>query len=195
MPLVTRVCERCSASFECEHWRKKRFCTKYCGDHASKNKRHGLSYSLEHRSWRNMIDRCTNPLCKYWPNYGGRGITVCERWFVFENFYADMGPKPTDRSRYSIERIDNSKGYQPGNCKWATPHEQNNNRRGCWTPEEDQKIRDTVARGLNFRQAAEALGKPMGSLTARAYRIGIKSGQPCPPRAAVTFPSTTRGGK
>lgn len=170
--IVDHICAYCGSPFKAHDWKGQRFCSKSCGAHVSKNRRHGLCYSLEHRSWRNMIDRCTNPRCKYWPDYGGRGISVCDRWMTFENFYADLGPKPTDRPRYSIERIDNSKGYEPGNCKWATPKEQNKNRRGCWTPEEDEKLRQAIDTGVSLKEVSKMLGKPAQY---RAYRIGLKS--------------------
>jgi hypothetical protein len=77
-------------------------------------------------TWCSMRKRCYNAKTPSYRNYGARGITVCERWMTFANFLADMGDKPEG---LSLERIDNDGNYEPGNCKWATPAEQNRNNR------------------------------------------------------------------
>lgn len=91
------------------------------------NFKHGGVATPEYRSWSMMKVRCMNPKSRARQNYGGRGITVCERWFDFANFYADMGPRPSPE--HSLDRIDNSKGYELGNCRWATDSEQGRNKR------------------------------------------------------------------
>lgn len=87
---------------------------------------HGMYGSPEYKSWRAMLDRCRNPNSYAFDDYMGRGITVCDRWSKFENFYADMGSRPPG---LTLERVDNSKGYTPGNCEWVTRKQQTNNRR------------------------------------------------------------------
>lgn len=88
--------------------------------------KHGKTGSRVHRIWQNMLNRCKNPNVPCYPNYGGRGIKVCERWKSFENFLADMGePGP----EMSIDRIDVNGDYEPLNCRWATAIVQQSNTR------------------------------------------------------------------
>ena len=87
---------------------------------------YGLSDRSTYYSWRGMVQRCTNPARRDYPRYGGRGITVCERWLDFRDFLADMGERPEGRT---LDRIDNEGNYEPSNCRWATPEEQMANTR------------------------------------------------------------------
>lgn len=94
--------------------------------------RHGHArqgaHAAEYDCWVAMRQRCSNPRNPMWHNYGGRGIQVCARWInSFENFLADVGHRPG--RGYSLDRIDNDRGYEPGNVRWATAKEQGRNTR------------------------------------------------------------------
>jgi hypothetical protein len=93
---------------------------------ATANLTHGASRSREYSTWSGMWQRCRNPKSVAFAKYGGRGISVCDRWRLFENFLADMGRRPAGTS---LDRIDVNGNYEPGNCRWATPEEQNKNQR------------------------------------------------------------------
>lgn len=111
---------------------------------AKQNLTHGLSGHPLYRTWNGMVQRCTVEHSKDYPYYGGRGITVCDRWLDVRNFIEDMGDKP---KRATLDRIDNSKGYSPDNCRWATPIAQANNKRNN---------REVDVGGIRFKTLAAA---------------------------------------
>lgn len=98
-------------------------------ERSKKNLKHGRHNTPEYYAWTGMKQRCLNPNYHHYENWGGRGITICQRWIdSFEAFYADMGPKPSPQ--HSLDRFPNGDGnYEPGNCRWATAKQQANNRR------------------------------------------------------------------
>lgn len=104
-------------------------CGCYKAEVTSRVKRiHGMKNTPEYRAWQNMKKRCYNPRNVNYPNYGGRGIRVCDRWKdSFLNFLADMGMRPG--TLYSLERKNNDLNYTPDNTLWATDHEQRRNKR------------------------------------------------------------------
>lgn len=117
------VCE-CGRQIEVPNARLRRGGSNSCIHCRSKT--HGQRHSSAYRSWTHMRDRTLNPKCKNYPDYGGKGITVCDRWKdSFANFYADMGDRPEGTS---LDRIDGKGSYEPGNCRWATKQQQMQNK-------------------------------------------------------------------
>lgn len=119
--------------------------------------KHGKS--TEYEIWAGMLKRCTNPRSRYYADYGGRGITVCERWLKdFAAFLADMGRRPS--AAHSLDRKDNDVGYSPENCRWATRKEQNRNRR-------NNLILTVNGESLPAAAWEERMGLPKGNVSHR----------------------------
>jgi hypothetical protein len=123
-----------------------------------------MSKTPEYRRWKAMIKRCHRPTASDYSRYGGRGITVCDRWRnSFLAFLEDVGPLPSPK--HSIDRADGSRGYEPGNCRWATPTEQarntSRNRVITWRGE---------ARPLS--EWCELLDLPYGVIFSRIHACG-----------------------
>ena len=107
------------------YWREQ--CAKACRRRTRHGEsRHGGETTRTYRTWEAMRARCRNPNNPNYKHYGARGIAICARWDVYENFLADMGNRPPGRS---LDRIDNNAGYAPENCRWATPKQQRANQR------------------------------------------------------------------
>lgn len=126
-------------------------------------KKHGLTKTYIHRVWTGMKSRCHNPKTDKYSRYGGRGITVCDRWQYFENFLADMGMPPFPKAE--IDRKDNNGNYEPSNCSWVTKktNGRNTSTNVYWTFNGETKC---------ITEWAETLGIGVSSLQARVSRLG-----------------------
>ncbi len=150
---------------------------------------HGMSGTKEFWVWHSMIARCTRTSAHDYPRYGGAGVTVCDRWRFGEGaegglelFLRDMGRRPSED--HSLDRIDNSKGYEPGNVRWATRSEQQNNK-------SNNRIVSYRGEQMTAAQATAAAG----GIVSRENAINrLRRGWPV--EAAVeTPPKWRRGGR
>lgn len=112
----------------------------------------GNAETPTYRNWKSMFTRCTNPNAPHFDRYGGRGVSVCERWRSFANFLEDMGERPSPR--HTLDRYpDNDGNYEPGNCRWATMQQQARNRSTTRAV-----VRDDGLYFGSMAEAAEATG-------------------------------------
>lgn len=147
--------------------RNLRHYTRSCGclrDEKSRERMttHGMRNTSTYDTWCGIKARCLNRKNTAYNRYGGRGILLCKRWLKFDNFLADMGVKPDGTS---IDRIDNSKGYSPSNCRWANVSEQANNKRNNVNLAHEGKT-------LTLAQWSEILGVKYTTLHMRLFTYG-----------------------
>src|SRR5688572_5368364 len=168
MATVIITCEFCKREKE-TRVKTRRFCSIVCANRffrigkPSPHRTHGLQKSPEYSVWNQMKMRCYNPNVRGFPDYGGRGITVCDRWRdSFENFIADMGSRPS--SRHTLDRVNNSLGYSPDNCQWRTYKDQQQNRR-------DNHLITFNGETLCVSEWNRRLGFPVGTISQRMQKL------------------------
>lgn len=166
----------CGREHEADGTHVRRGNTKSCGclnkeTYASRATTHGMSHTTEFRCWSSFINRCYNSHNNAFKNYGGRGITVCAEWRnSFEQFYADMGPRPAPH--LTIERKNNNLGYSKENCVWGTNTDQSRNRRSVvLTLDLAREVRMVKVSGENISKWARDHGiKPAAAHRAASGR-------------------------
>ena len=154
----------------CGCWRKER-----ASKMGRSNLTHGASFSPEYGALHNAIDRCHNPNCRGYKNYGARGIRVADEWRTDRGaFLEHVGSKPS--SKHTLERVDNDKGYEPGNVRWATRGDQANNRR-------TNHIVEFQGRSMTLAEAVTLSGLRRSTVSER-----IRHGWPV--EKALTWPNS-----
>ncbi len=128
---------------------------------------HGKTGTRTHKLWMAMRSRCNDPTNTAYGNYGAKGVTVCERWASFESFLADMGECPPG---LTLDREKNHIGYEPGNCRWATMQEQQNNRT-------NNRIETAFGKAQTLAKWARETGMNYGTLHSRLHRDGMTAQQ------------------
>lgn len=152
-----------------------------CAAIGDRSRKHGLSRTPEFRIWATMLSRCRNPNVEKYAEYGGRGIRVCDAWTEsFEAFYRDVGPRPSPR--HSLDRLENSGHYEPGNVAWRTAKQQARNRRSTFMVQTPTGLRALA-------DLAEEAGLPIALVRERIRRFGWTL------ERALNTPAGTRGWK
>lgn len=151
--------------------------TKSCGckrvENGRLNKTHGASYSALYNRYKAMLNRCHNPNNSSFERYGGKGIRVCDRWrHSYAAFYEDMGEPPPG---FTLDRIDNSKGYSPENCRWASTKQQANN-------SSKARIITFNGKSMNVTEWAKFLGMTQGALSERLEKWPVEKALTLPKR-------------
>ena len=165
-------CESMECGFVCRFTGKRRLKGNWRHGHAQKR-----TGSRTYHSWRSMMMRCYYEKCDGYKYWGGRGITVCERWHDFANFLADMGEKPWG---CSLDRINNNGNYEPSNCRWSSVSEQANNKRSSRLLSLDGRTQtmEQWAKELGVRSHAIAKRLRRGWPVEQALRIPVGGVRP-----------------
>lgn len=162
--MIIKKCRTCGNDFSAARRNRGNYCCLSCA-----RTKHGMARTKIYKLHQGMLDRCRDETNAGYENYGGRGITACDEWLSFENFYRDMGEPPEGMS---LDRVDNNKGYSKENCRWATSLEQQNNTRATrllthngknlsisqWSKllgVSRNRIRTRLAKGLSIEQALD----------------------------------------
>jgi len=132
---------------------------------------HRMSATPTYKSWQKMLERCRNPNAVQYKWYGGKGVAVCDRWYSFERFFEDMGPRPAGRT---IDRIDSSGNYEPSNCRWATKLEQ------IWN-QSKTIIVEYQGQRMGLSAACAAAGVPLPRTYYRMTKRGLSFADACAP--------------
>ncbi|AIX23299.1 hypothetical protein Syn7803C9_109 [Synechococcus phage ACG-2014f] len=133
-------------------------------------KTHGLSHTREYKIWRHMLSR-TSPTSPFSERYYERGIVIEDPlWFSVENFISDMGECPQG---YSLDRIDNNRGYTKDNCRWASATTQQRNRRYCITSEVSETWGNLYREGKSIREISEEYGRPFKTVWKHLVDLGV----------------------
>jgi hypothetical protein len=186
-----RTCAKCGADFTVKFpSERKRYCSYSCSakarppknDAANPNWRGGKTKHPLYDIYRDMISRCYRPTHQRYADYGGRGITVCERWRDdFWAFVADMGERPEG---LTLDRENNGNGYSPDNCRWATYSEQVNNRRPLpsrFSGEDRAAMQEMYESGLSLTKVAEHFGTNSAYVGVLLRELGtqMRPSSPC----------------